>query len=141
MTKNLDRALFPRLIWTKSKRTAAFFGMSSLIGIGWRYQIQYQYNFWTEIDHPLSLPCSFYGHETFVTSDSIPLVATCDGTCAGSESSCYVLDHENQPWDDNRITKKRWNSSSTKGLRSILPWMTRVRMYALCGEEWDWPDQ
>ena len=57
------------------------------------------------------LPCSFYGHETFVTSDPTPLVATCGGNCNKIESACYVLDLENQRWDENRmgsLTRGRW---------------------------------
>lgn len=46
------------------------------------------------------LPSTRYGHQTFVTLDPTPIVATCGGYIPHTmESSCLVLDLINQRWD------------------------------------------
>ena len=52
---------------------------------------------------PPPLPSTRWGHKTFLTSDPIPLVATCGGTTEGYTASCLVLDAVNQRWDESRM--------------------------------------
>ena len=58
------------------------------------------------------LPTWRYGHQTFVTSDSSPMVATCGGIIGPSQTdTCLVLDLINQRWDESRmgnLTTPRW---------------------------------
>ena len=51
------------------------------------------------------LPSLRYNHQTFLTSDPIPMVATCGGTADNIKvkTSCLVLDVANQSWDDRRL--------------------------------------
>merc|ERR1719219_2346103 len=53
------------------------------------------------------LPSKLSAHQTFKTSDPMPLIASCGGSTVSSRrdwtASCLVLDLENQRWDESRM--------------------------------------
>ena len=64
---------------------------------------------------PPPLPRYRASHNTFVTSDPTPVVATCGGHFSSYTSSCLVLDSVNQSWESGwmgNLRRIRMNSAS-----------------------------
>ena len=72
---------------------------------------------------PPPLPSTRAGHQSFKTSDPMPLIASCGGETGDYTASCLVLDLENQRWDDSRmgnLTMPRYRGAVVELKQGVL---------------------